>query len=138
MSHVRFEAFRFFSIPTGGARAPAWAGAVLRQHHTREGGAAGVRGLRGRDFETGDTRRAELWFGFFALSPFGSKPMGSHFGVGAPPILVYFSGDWDVHWGHGLLTHGPWVPFLQPLTSNGSHLVCGGGGGEGCFAQDKP
>ena len=36
-----------------------------------------------------------------------SKPMGSHFGV-APPILVYFSGDrdWDVHWGHRLLTHG--------------------------------
>ena len=29
-----------------------------------------------------------------------------HFGVGAPPILVYFSGDWDVHWGCGLLTHG--------------------------------
>ena len=25
-----------------------------------------------------------------------SKPMGSHFGLGAPP--VYFSGDWDVHW----------------------------------------
>ena len=22
-----------------------------------------------------------------------------HFGVGAPPILVYFSGDGDVHWG---------------------------------------
>ena len=29
-----------------------------------------------------------------------------HFGVGAPPSLVYFSGDWDVHWGYGLLTHG--------------------------------
>ena len=29
-----------------------------------------------------------------------------HFGVGAPPILVYFSGDWDVHWVYGLLTHG--------------------------------
>ena len=28
------------------------------------------------------------------------------FGVGAPPILVYFSGDWDVHWGYGILTHG--------------------------------
>ena len=27
-------------------------------------------------------------------------------GVGAPPILVYFSGDWDVHWGYGLVTHG--------------------------------
>ena len=24
-----------------------------------------------------------------------------HFGVGAPPILVYFSGDWDVRWGYG-------------------------------------
>ena len=23
------------------------------------------------------------------------------FGVGAPLILVYFSGDWDVHWGYG-------------------------------------
>ena len=29
-----------------------------------------------------------------------------HFGIGAPPILVYFSGDWDVHWGYGGLTHG--------------------------------
>ena len=27
-----------------------------------------------------------------------------HFGVGEPPILVYFSGDWDVHWV--ILTHG--------------------------------
>ena len=35
-----------------------------------------------------------------------SKPMGSHFGVGAQPILVYFSGDWDVHWGYRILTHG--------------------------------
>ena len=32
--------------------------------------------------------------------------LGSHFGVGAPPILVYFSGDRDVHWGYGVLTHG--------------------------------
>ena len=29
-----------------------------------------------------------------------------HFGVGAPPVLVYFSGDWHVHWGYGLVTHG--------------------------------
>ena len=28
-----------------------------------------------------------------------------HFGVGTPPILVYFSGDWDDHWGYGILTH---------------------------------
>ena len=32
-----------------------------------------------------------------------------HFGVGAPPILIYLSWDWDVHWGYGILTHG------QPL-----------------------
>ena len=25
-----------------------------------------------------------------------------HFGVGAPPILLYFSGDWDVHWQYDL------------------------------------
>ena len=49
----------------------------------------------------------------------GSKPMGSHFGVGAPPILVNFSGDWDVYWGYGLLTHDPlkldcyWVTDLS-------------------------
>ena len=36
----------------------------------------------------------------------GCGSMGSHFGVGAPPILVYFSGDWDVDWGYGMLTHG--------------------------------
>ena len=28
-----------------------------------------------------------------------------HFGVGVPPILVYFSGNWDVHWRYGVLTH---------------------------------
>ena len=38
-----------------------------------------------------------------------------HFGVGAPPILVYFSGDCDVHWGYGILTHG------QMTVNNVSH-----------------
>ena len=33
-----------------------------------------------------------------------------HFGVGAPPILVRFSGDWDVHWLYGIFT--PWPCFL--------------------------
>ena len=28
-----------------------------------------------------------------------------YFKIGAPPILVYFSVDWDVHWGYGVLTH---------------------------------
>ena len=30
-----------------------------------------------------------------------------HFGVGAPPILGYLSGDWDVHWGYDL-DFDPW------------------------------
>ena len=29
-----------------------------------------------------------------------------HFGIGALPILVYSSGDWDVHWRYAVLTHG--------------------------------
>ena len=35
----------------------------------------------------------------------GGPTQGYYFGVGAP-ILVYFSGDWDIHGGYGLLTHG--------------------------------
>ena len=31
-----------------------------------------------------------------------------HFGVGAPPVLVYFSGDWDVHRGYDL-DFGQWL-----------------------------
>ena len=34
-------------------------------------------------------------------------------GVGAPPILVYFSGGWDVHWGYGILTHGHMEPDVK-------------------------
>ena len=39
-----------------------------------------------------------------------------HVGVGAPPILVYCSGDWDFHWGQpGFLTHGPCgSPYPKP------------------------
>ena len=40
------------------------------------------------------------------------------FGVGAPPILFYFSRDWDVHYGYGILTHvlvseSPYNPMLS-------------------------
>ena len=30
------------------------------------------------------------------------KPDGTILGVGVPPIFVYFSGHWDVHWGYDL------------------------------------
>ena len=40
----------------------------------------------------------------------GHWPVGQnqwyHFGAGAPPILVYFGGDWDVDCGYWVLTHG--------------------------------
>ena len=54
--------------------------------------------------------------GFFSFGH-GSKPMGSHFGIGAPPILVFlFSGDWDAHRSHGVLTHGhmAWNSWGKP------------------------
>ena len=36
-----------------------------------------------------------------------------HFGVGAPPTKVYFSGDWDFHWGYDL-DFDPWpLVFLM-------------------------
>ena len=37
------------------------------------------------------------------------NPDGIPFWAGAPPILVYCSWDWDVHWGCGILTHGHMV-----------------------------
>ena len=43
----------------------------------------------------------------------GQKQWYHYFGVGAPPILVYFSGDWDVHWGYGILTHGHFAVSLN-------------------------
>ena len=51
-----------------------------------------------------------------------------HFGVGTPPmlpILVYISGDWDVHWGYRVLTHS----HLEPCQTTGADKGGGGGGG---------
>ena len=55
---------------------------------------------------------------------------GIPFGVGAPPILVYFSSDWDVH---GLLTHGHMEPLKNPrseVPSTGCFWVVGFGRGK--------
>ena len=48
-------------------------------------------------------------------------PFWYHFGVGAPPKLVYFCGNWDVHWGYGLLTHG----HVDKGRFGGQHLGAG-------------
>ena len=45
---------------------------------------------------SGWTGRLTLWVRYGC----GSKPFWYHFGVGTP-LLVYFSWDWDVHWGYG-------------------------------------
>ena len=51
------------------------------------------------------------FFGCGKRNPFGcgSKPMGCHFGVGAPPILepILVEIESDVHWGYDL-DFGPW------------------------------
>ena len=36
-----------------------------------------------------------------------------HFGVRAPPILVYFSGDLHVHWVYAILSHGQTGPWAR-------------------------
>ena len=39
--------------------------------------------------------------------------LGFHFGVGefTTHFRTYFSGDWDVHWGYGFLTHDHMFAF---------------------------
>ena len=50
--------------------------------------------------------------------------LGSHFGVGAPPVLGYFCWAWDVHWGYGLLTRGQMpCPELAEIGMWGASLV---------------
>ena len=44
------------------------------------------------------------------------------FWEGAPPILVYFSGDWDVHVGYGVLTHGQ-ILQSQETPADGSAVL---------------
>ena len=39
-------------------------------------------------------------------------------------ILVYFSGDWDVHWGYGLLTHGHIGATVHAIFMLSSHRSC--------------
>ena len=53
-----------------------------------------------------------------AFVPVGQHQL-YHFGLGAPPILVYFSGDWDVHWGYGLLTHSH-MSYQNGTLANGT------------------
>ena len=42
-----------------------------------------------------------------------SKNQWYHFWIAAPPILVFFSGDWDVHWGCGVSTYGYFWPKVR-------------------------
>ena len=50
--------------------------------------------------------------------------MGSHFGVGAP-IAVYFSEDWDVHWGYGNFDPWPCIEILFKLKQRNTQVVLG-------------
>ena len=51
----------------------------------------------------------------------GSKPMVPFWGRCTTHFKTYFSGDWDVHWGYGSLTHG----HLRECAQQGSsHWRC--------------
>ena len=68
--------------------------------------------------EPGSTKRVLI---VCARCGCGSKPMEYHFGVGAPPIFVYFCVDWDVHWGYRILTHGHvGAYFSEPTQFSGA------------------
>ena len=91
----------------------------------------------GQGFRTSQANRAKVSglvakAGVTTLSVFRwlrlSKPMGSHFGVGGftTHFRTYFSGDCDVHWGYGLLTHGQvtlsitfWLPCSSLVEGEG-------------------
>ena len=45
-----------------------------------------------------------------SYSAVGQHQWDPIFGIGASPILVYFSGDWDVAWGCDL-DFDPWPYF---------------------------
>ena len=52
-------------------------------------------------------RRIAVSRGLFSLAQMGlGQNQWYHFGVSAPPVLVHFSGDRNVHWGYGILTPG--------------------------------
>ena len=57
-------------------------------------------------------------FSLICPMPQGTLALGQsqwyHFGVGAPPILVYISWDWDVHWGYDL-DFDPWPHWLDGM-----------------------
>ena len=45
----------------------------------------------------------------------GSKPMVPFWGRCTTHVRTYFSGDWDVHWGYGILPHGQVAMQLEAL-----------------------
>ena len=58
-------------------------------------------------------RLAWVWrgrnWGWGATWPWVKTVLGSHFGIGefTTHFRTYFSGDWDVHRGHGSSEHAP-------------------------------
>ena len=53
-----------------------------------------------------------------------------HVGAGAPPILVYFSGDWDVHWVYAILSHRHFGEQEVPTRKAGADRALGIRGSE--------
>ena len=60
----------------------------------------------------GKAHRGRLWAQLVGTNPNSGNLGVPPRGCGSKPMVpfwgrcLYFSGDWDVHWGYGLLTHG--------------------------------
>ena len=53
----------------------------------------------------------------------GSRPMVPFWGRCTTHFRTYFSGDWDVHWGYGILTHGHISPVvLKAIATTGKYM----------------
>ena len=93
-----------------GSHGPAGAaGQGLLSFSARPGNGRNSRGLlKG---EAGSQGKRVTWLGV--------KTNGIAFWlVGAKLVLVYSSGDWDVHWGYGILTQG----HMFTLKENHTHF----------------
>ena len=95
-----------FLFGTPVSQPPCCSVAGLSDHHLA-GELAGppvVRGLRGDVLQGPAIRSSSIRFGLHVAMV---QYQWQHFRIGAPPILEpILGGDWDVHWGYGVLIHG--------------------------------
>ena len=102
----------FLEIEPLTGKAISWVAHTLFLEDNFSGGWPECRSTKGRDYEGNGKKKKKKKKKKKHVQAHMAVGQNQwfHFGIGAPPILVYFSGDWDVHWGYGILTHGHFFP----------------------------